>query len=101
MASFRHGWRLRQYWEPRLVHHGKRAQIAVFDMRCGRCRTGEAERGMARDHRGDRRTRAVEGDMHEVKPEREAKCFAKQMTGLAGTRRSVAVFAGIGFDECD
>jgi hypothetical protein len=38
-------------------------------------------RRMVCDHRGNGRTRAVEGDMYEVEPEREPKCFSQKMAG--------------------
>src|SRR5262245_27689540 len=39
--------------------------------------------------------------MHEIEAEGEAKRFADKMSRRSGSRRRVAVLAGIGLDECD
>src|SRR5215831_11023269 len=57
--------------------------------------------GVARDHRGDRRSRAVEGDVHEVETKRQAERFAYEMAGLPDPGGRVAVLAGTGFDQRD
>src|SRR5262245_7537252 len=56
---------------------------------------------MARDHGADRQSRAVEWYMHKVEAERLAKQFGREMSRRPNPSRSVVVFAGIGFDECD
>ena len=56
---------------------------------------------MARKRRTDCRAAAVEGDVHEVETERQAKQFAHEMRRRACPRRGEAVFAGISFDQRD
>jgi hypothetical protein len=50
---------------------------------------------------GVRRPAAAEGDVNEVKPERQPELFAGEVSLGARARRTEAVFAGVGFDELD
>src|SRR5262245_3671831 len=56
---------------------------------------------MARNHRADRQAGAVEWYMHEVETKRLAKQLRREMSWRPNPSRSVVVFSGIGFDDCD
>src|SRR5262249_61435474 len=79
----------------------QRPQLAFLALGAPRGRAGEAMGGWARAHRGDRRSRAVEGDVHEVETKRQAERFAYEMAGLPDPGGRVAVLAGTGFDQRD
>src|SRR5262249_11630345 len=96
IASFSHGWNIRQNLRARFARNCKRAHVAFFDLRNGRCRGTKADRSVPPDDRGDRRATAIERDVHEIEAERETELVAGKMSLRASPRGSVTVFAGIG-----
>jgi hypothetical protein len=80
---------------------GKRAHGAFLDVLHGGLRRAETDWRMSGDDRRHRRPAAAKGHVNEVEAERQAELFAGEMCLRAGTRRTEAVFAGIGSDERD
>src|SRR5262249_47362015 len=69
-------WYVGKELRARLTRHRQRPQLPGFERLHGRRQRAPDDRGVA----GDRRGRAVEGDVHEVERERQTQHFTPEMT---------------------
>ena len=72
-----------------------------FERLRGRSHRGQHDRRVPGNRGGNRRRRAVEGDMHDVEAERQPQHLAQQMALRPHPAGRVTVFAGISFDQRD
>src|SRR5262249_35003460 len=76
IARLGSGRHFRQHRRARLARDRERAQLACFDLCCGRRHRTEHDLGVTCDHRGDCRASATEWDLRDIERERCAELLA-------------------------
>src|SRR6266545_218589 len=92
-ARFRERRHVRQRGRPPRAGDRERAHRALLDVPGGGGNRSVEDRRMPADGRGDRGSTAVEGDSHEVEPERLLEHFAREVTRGPEASMGIAVLS--------